>query len=198
MQGMEEKPKRTFWQNVFTLGNILPAIAFLGIFIGPEIVQDVHRGCMQSVRPYVASMLVPLLFMVSRQWLVAKYTQSTTKPWRPWSSRQIDAALTERNGDQQKDPKPVQFHLSTAIVLMFVAGLFLGLSIHNGGWPFLVFIADPVGKPFVKPDDVDVKCVVNDIYISYLALISAYCFCEFLIRRREPPVPRSKRRPMRL
>ena len=92
--------------------------------------------------------------------------------------------------------KTLQIHLSTTIVLMFVAGVFMWLNLTPGdpinpesgidlpasnfGWPLKVYS--------VTPFDYDINFryapIVADFIIALICLMLVTRFCEWVIRQR--------------
>ena len=95
------------------------------------------------------------------------------------------------------EPKPrsFQFHLLTAIVLMFVAGGFLALNvipsrpipkyyIYERGWPFMFCRWFYDGKNYLF-DMFDAGALINDSLLALACIALSAKLCEFLIRRRK-------------
>jgi hypothetical protein len=100
-----------------------------------------------------------------------------------------------------------QIHLSTAIVLMFVAGGLMWTNFQNGtvhfyyggkedhvsyyGWPGAELLASPSGVGDYVTDDGFISetylirgCIVIDCLVGIMILFTTLIFCEWLIRRR--------------
>src|SRR5437868_14403168 len=90
--------------------------------------------------------------------------------------------------------KRFQVHLSTAIVMMFVAGgsmwantLNWGVGIEHYGAPFLAVLKFHLGGLAPKGKDyceIDYGALAMDLIVAILFLYSAWFLCEWLIRRR--------------
>ena len=79
----------------------------------------------------------------------------------------------------EKPRRWFQIHLSTAVVLMVVAGALLGLNISNAGWPIQI---EYWGSLRNHPQ---LRGIVLDICLNIEILLGVPALLEYLIRRRE-------------
>src|SRR5690349_11232386 len=96
-------------------------------------------------------------------------------------------------------PKRFQIHLSTAIVLMFVAGGLIWTNVRGGivkrvedtifidhyyGWPFGDLIYSTTFDNTIQTYWIDYTKIALDLGVALLLLLAVYFLCERLIRRR--------------
>jgi hypothetical protein len=90
----------------------------------------------------------------------------------------------------KKSVKPMQIHLSTAVILMFTAAILLWLNLRNrSGWPLDARLTERQhwigGKIVVETGHwVGFDRIYIDVAISYLLIGLVYRLCEWRIRRQ--------------